>query len=156
MLKKNTLTFGLLLLILLPSCGYKKINQDMPLININKIIINEVRPITFKLKNNIILISKDNAKNSYNIDLKIKKNKTSKIKNASGKVTRYTLGVNVDLTMTNIENQKRNQRSFSKSIDYNTNKIYSETINNEKNTYKLIIEELSEEIINFISFTNLN
>ena len=124
MLKKNTLTFGLLLLILLPSCGYKKINQDMPLININKIIINEVRPITFKLKNNIILISKDNAKNSYNIDLKIKKNKTSKIKNASGKVTRYTLGVNVDLTMTNIENQKRNQRSFSKSIDYNTNKIY--------------------------------
>jgi hypothetical protein len=156
MLKKNTLTFGLLLLILLPSCGYKKINQDMPLININKIIINEVRPITFKLKNNIILISKDNAKNSYNIDLKIKKNKTSKIKNASGKVTRYTLGVNVDLTMTNIENQKRNQRSFSKSIDYNTNKIYSETINNEKNTYKLIIEELSEEIINFISFTNQN
>ena len=156
MLKKNTLTFGLLLLILLPSCGYKKINQDMPLININKIIINEVRPITFKLKNNIILISKDNAKNSYNIDLKIKKNKTSKIKNASWKVTRYTLGVNVDLTMTNIENQKRNQRSFSKSIDYNTNKIYSETINNEKNTYKLIIEELSEEIINFISFTNLN
>tara|TARA_B110000259_G_C13883431_1_gene349937 strand:+ start:165 stop:635 length:471 start_codon:yes stop_codon:yes gene_type:complete len=156
MLKKNTLTFGLLLLILLPSCGYKKINQDMPFININKIIINEVRPITFKLKNNIILISKDNAKNSYNIDLKIKKNKTSKIKNASGKVTRYTLGVNVDLTMTNIENQKRNQRSFSKSIDYNTNKIYSETINNEKNTYKLIIEELSEEIINFISFTNLN
>ena len=156
MLKKNTLTFGLLLLILLPSCGYKKINQDMPFININKIIINEVRPITFKLKNNIILISKDNAKNSYNIDLKIKKNKTSKIKNASGKVTRYTLGVNVDLTMTNIENQKRNQRSFSKSIDYNTNKIYSETINNEKNTYKLIIEELSEEIINFISFTNQN
>ena len=156
MLKKNTLTFGLLLLILLPSCGYKKINQDMPFININKIIINEVRPITFKLKNNIILISKDNAKNSYNIDLKIKKNKTSKIKNASGKVTRYTLGVNVDLTMTNIENQKRNQRSFSKSIDYNTNKIYSETINNEKNTYKLIIEELSEEIINFISLTNQN
>ena len=156
MLKKNTLTFGLLLLILLPSCGYKKINQDMPLININKIIINEVRPITFKLKNNIILISKDNAKNSYNIDLKIKKNKTSKIKNASGKVTRYTLGVNVDLTMTNIENQKRNQRSFSKSIDYNTNKIYSETINNEKNTYELIIEELSEEIINFISFDNQN
>ena len=156
MLKKNTLTFGLLLLILMPSCGYKKINQDMPLININKIIINEVRPITFKLKNNIILISKDNAKDSYNIDLKIKKNKTSKIKNANGKVTRYTLGVNVDLTMTNIENQKRNQRSFSKSIDYNTNEIYSETINNEKNTYKLIIEELSEEIINFISFTNQN
>ena len=156
MLKKNTLTFGFLLLILLPSCGYKKINQDIPLININKIIINEVSPIAFKLKNNIILISRDNAKNSYNLDLKIKKTKSSKIKNAGGKVTRYTLGVNVDLTMINIKNQKKNQRSFSKSIDYNTNKIYSETINNEKNTYELIIEELSEEIINFISFDNQN
>jgi outer membrane lipopolysaccharide assembly protein LptE/RlpB len=151
MLKKNNLIFIFLFLFLLSSCGFKKINRELPFVNIQKIIVNGDRIISYRLRNNIILISNDNAKSKYNLDLKIKKKKTNKIKNMSGQVTRYTAKVDIELIMINLNNQKKKRESFTKKRDYDVDKIHSETINNEKRAYETIIEELSEEIIDFIS-----
>ena len=103
------------------------------------------------LKNNILLISKKDSKNKYEIKLKIDKTKTSKIKNTRGEVTRYSLSVIVNLVMKNIINQKNISKSFTRNGDYDVATIHSNTMNNEKNAVKNIIQQISNDIISFIT-----
>ena len=50
----------------------------------------------YLVKNEIMLISKENAKNKIDIQLKLNKNKIGKIKDKSGKITRYTIELQAD------------------------------------------------------------
>jgi len=147
---KNLYIF--IFLILLVSCGFKKINQnDNSAIYIQNIDIIGEKKISDLLKKNILFISKKDSKNKYDLKLKIDKTKTSKIKNAKGKVTRYSLSFMVNLVMTNINNQKNINKSFSRSGDYDVAENHSQTINNEKNMVKNIIQQISNDIISFIT-----
>ena len=147
---KNLYIF--MFLILLVSCGFKKINQnDNSSIYIQNIDIIGEKKISYLLKNNILFISKKDSTNKYEMELKIDKTKTSKIKNAKGQVTRYSLSFMVNLVMTNINNQKNINKSFSRSGDYDVAENHSQTINNEKNMVKNIIQQISNDIISFIT-----
>ena len=139
-------------LILLASCGFKKINQnDNSAIYIQNIAVIGDKKISYLLKNNILLISKKDSKNKYDLKLKIDKTKTSKIKNTRGEVTRYSLSVIVNLVMKNINNQKKISKSFAKNGDYDVAENHFKTINNEKNMVKNIIQQISNDIISFIT-----
>ena len=147
---KNLYIF--IFLILLVSCGFKKINQNYnSAIYIQNIDIIGEKKISDLLKKNILFISKKDSKNKYDLKLKIDKTKTSKIKNAKGKVTRYSLSFMVNLVMTNINNQKNINKSFSRSGDYDVAESHSQTINNDKNMVKNIIQQISNDIISFIT-----
>jgi len=138
--------------ILLVSCGFKKITQnDNSAIYIQNIDVIGEKKISYLLKNNILLITKKDSKNKYEIKLKIDKTKTSKIKNTRGEVTRYSLSVIVNLVMKNINNQKKISKSFAKNGDYDVAKIHSNTMNNEKHAVKNIIQQISNDIISFIT-----
>tara|TARA_B110000967_G_scaffold89612_1_gene92187 strand:- start:7673 stop:8143 length:471 start_codon:yes stop_codon:yes gene_type:complete len=156
MYRKNSTLSVLILLILLNSCGFKKINDNNPLVYIQKINISGDDRDTYMLKNNIFLISKKEAENKYNIDIKLSKNKSSKIKNKAGKVTRYTLGTTVDLSIENIKTLAVNEKIFSKSNDYDVAKNHSDTLNNQKNASEANIKQLSDEIKNYIILFNKN
>ena len=144
-------------LILLASCGFKKINQnDNSAIYIQNIAVIGDKKISYLLKNNILLISNKDSKNKYEIKLKIDKTKTSKIKNTRGEVTRYSLSVIVNLVMKNIINQKNISKSFTRNGDYDVATIHSNTMNNEKNAVKNIIQQISNDIISFITLNVKN
>mgnify|MGYP006217811665 CR=1 FL=1 len=143
--------------ILLVSCGFKQINQNNKnLIYIQKINIIGERRISYILKNNILLISDKNSKNKYQIEIAIKQKKSNKIINAVGKVTRYNLSITTDVNLKNIDNKENINKTFSRSNTYNVSKDHSDTINNEKNSVKNIIQQLSDDIINFITLLNKN
>jgi len=152
---KNLYIF--IFLILLVSCGFKKITQnDNSEIYIQNIDVIGEKKISYSLKNNILLISNKDSKNKYEIKLKIDKTKTSKIKNVKGKVTRYSVSVMANLIVKNINNHKNISKSFTRSGDYDVAENHFKTINNEKNMVKNIIQQISNDIISFITLNVKN
>ena len=139
------------------SCGYKPINlKDNETINLQNIKIEGEKRIAYSIKNNVLLVSNNKSNNKYNALIKVKKKKSSKIKNKAGKVTRYDLTLTVDLILTDIENKSEYRKTFLKKLDYNISKIHSDTINNENNTAKIITQQISDEINNYINLLMRN
>jgi hypothetical protein len=137
------------------SCGFKKINMDNPLVDLNVVIVGENR-IAYVIKNNILLISNKDAVKKYDINIEISKNKKIKIKDKTGKVTRYELSIRANLTIKDKATQKNINKSFSKSSGYQVSPSHTNTIANEKSVIKNLTQQLSDELTNFIIFSNKN
>ena len=149
---KNPLIIILTLLLL--SCGFKPINQkDNMLINFKSINVVGEQRIAYLVKNNILLISDENSKNEYKAEIKIVKNKSSKIKDKAGRIKRYALTLSADLKLVNLADKTVLQKKFSRSTDYDARSIHSDTISNENNAIENIIQQLTDDITNFIIFS---
>ena len=141
----------IILSILITSCGFKKINKiDGLSIYIEKINIIGDKRIGYILKNNILLISTEGSNHKYDIDIKLKNIRTSKIKDMAGRTTRFNETINVNLILKNAQNSEKLVKFFSKNRDYDVDKSHTVTIRNQKNSIKNIIQQLSDEITNFI------
>ena len=92
----------------------------------------------------------------YDLVVNLKKTKRDKIKNISGKVTRYELNISANLVLKNNTNKKITNKSFNKEGSFDVAKNHFETISNEKIMTSIIMSQLSDEIINFITFSNKN
>ena len=156
MSKRSKILIIFIFISLLTSCGFKKIAQYESLINLQKITINGDNRISYKLKNNIKLISNEAAQNKYNVKIDLTQKKIGKIKDNAGRVTRYTVTFNAELNLENESSQEIVNKSFTKSANYYVASSHSETINNEKNAVKIIIEQISENIKKFILSVNRN
>ena len=153
-MKKIKILLSIILLITLNACGYSRLNNQSNEFKFNSIEINGDKRLSYILKNNIALLSKEKAKNSYDLLIKISSTKTAKIKDASGKTARFNLVLNSDLKLT--KNNNVYNKSFIVSNDFEVSKNHSDTIRNEKKTMQNSINKLSEEIIKYIQLINLN
>ena len=80
MIKKIKIISIVIFSILLVSCGFKIINQTQSLIYIQNINITGDRQTGSIIKNNISLISNEEAKDKYTIDLKANKKPLPRLK----------------------------------------------------------------------------
>ena len=138
---------------LLVSCGYKKITQEKLSIDLQNINITADKRIAYKLKNNILLISNEESKNKYNLDLNLIYKKTSKIIDKTGKTTRFNIAYTGNLKLKNIDGDENINKSFNVNGEYNIAEDYSDTINNRNTAINNIIEKLSNDITNFITLS---
>jgi len=153
-MKKNIKIISILACsMLLLSCGFKQI-QGKKKIQIQNINISGENRIAYVLKNNISLMSDNNSKNKYDVEINIKKEKKNKIKDLAGRVIRYELFIEADFKLTDLNDNKIIQKKFIKNSDYTVGSSHSGTIDNERNATKNIIRQLSEDINNFITFLN--
>lgn len=141
---------SLVCLILLTGCGFKLANLKSNY-NISEINTQGDKRINYKLKNKILISSKQENENYILINMKTKKDKNIKEKNISNEITKYEIVIT-----TNIEFKKLSEDSFNKFTvtnkgDYNVSSKYSDTLNNEKSLINILIEDLSEEIIENLS-----
>ena len=151
---KNIKITSILIFLILSSCGFKPINQkNNSLIYFNEIVISGDKRISYSLKNNISLISDETSKNNYNAEIKLTKQRKIRIKEISGKVTRYNINLSALLRLTNNKNRKEIQKTFDRNADYDVATIHSNTINNENNATKNLTQQISTEIINFINLS---
>ena len=157
MINKITIISITFFSILLCSCGFKAVHQKennlIFLQNIN--VVGEKRLAHF-LKNNILLVSNEDSKNKYNAEIKIDKQKNSKNKDITGKVTRYNLVLSATIELTNIDSDEKLNKTFIRSLDYDIAKIHSDTINNENAAIKNIIQTLSNDMISYINYSMRN
>jgi hypothetical protein len=143
--------------IFLLSCGFKPLNEkSSSIIYLGTVNVIGDKRITYALKNDILLISDKNSKNKYDAQIKVIIKKNNKIKDKSGKVIRYNLSITTDLTLTNIDNKTKIKRKFSRNTDYDVADVYSDTLRRERNATKNIINQLTEDIINFIKISMRN
>jgi len=152
--KKTQIVLIIIFSIFLVSCGYKKINQkDTPIIYIKTLEYTGDKRLGYLIKNQVLLISQKNAKNNLEINLSLDKNKTPKDKNEAGKIIKFTVALNVDLTIKNLDNMKTIDKSFVQAIDYNVQKNHFETINEEKSVTINIAERIAEDIIRYLTLS---
>ena len=136
----------------LSACGFKKIsNLEKKSYFINKISISGDKRIGQIIKSEILLNSSKSGEVRLDIGLKIKQKQEIKEKNIAGKISKYNISVNVDLSIESLEGQEKiDNKLFSKSLDYNVGSSHSDTLSNKKNTTKNLTEALTEEIVSFI------
>ena len=147
----------LILTILLGSCGFKVIKPNKySQINIQKIEVKGNKNISYLLRNNILLSSNENSKNIYNVTIELEKNKVDKIKDGSGKTKRVNVSITANLKLKEVNGQNSINKKFIKNGDYDVAKNHSNTISNEKFIDKNLIEQLSSDIISFITLAILN
>ena len=154
--KNIKILFFLISTILLTSCGFQKISQNKALIHFKNINTTGENRIAYKLKNSILLVSNEMATTAYDVDIEVIKKKSNKIKNDKGKITRYSLNVSAIVNFNNINTQEIINRSFTESTDYNIGQNHSQTKNNEVTATQILIDQLSESMLNFITLTIRN
>ena len=154
-MKKIKISLYIIIIIGLSSCGYSRLNDQSNEFKFNSIEINGDKRLSYILKNNLNLLSKPGSKKSYDLLINLTNSKTSKIKDTTGKTTRFNVILNGDLKLTD-NNKVVKNRSFTVSNDYDVSNNHSDTIRNEKNSIQRNIDALSEEITKYIQLINLN
>ena len=154
-MKKIKILLYIIIIIGLSSCGFSRLNDQSNEFKFNTIEINGDKRLSYILKNNLNLLSKPESKKSYDLLINLTSSKTSKIKDTTGKTTRFNVVLNGDLKLTD-NNKAIKNRSFTVNNDYDVSINHSETIRNEKNSIQNNIDSLSEEITKYIQLINLN
>jgi outer membrane lipopolysaccharide assembly protein LptE/RlpB len=154
-MKKIKISLYIMIILGLSSCGYSRLNDQSNEFKFNSIEINGDKRLSFILKNNLNLLSKPESKKNYDLLINLTSSKTSKIKDTTGKTTRFNVVLNGDLKLTD-NNKVVKNRSFTVSNDYDVSNNHSDTIRNEKNSIQNNIDLLSEEITKYIQLINLN
>ena len=135
-MKNIQILFIIMLFSTLASCGYSRINNNISDFEIQNIIINGDKKISYILKNNISLISKISGPKKYEIKINLSNSKKSKIKN--------------------LNNQEVINKSFFVENDFDVSSSHGDTVRNEKNSIENNVNRLSDEISKFIQLINLN
>ena len=154
-MKKLKFLISIILIISVSACGYSRLNDQSNELKFNNIEINGDKRLAYILKNKLALISKTESKNTYNLSINLTNSKSSKIKDTTGKTTRFNLVLNGDLKLT-YSNKVVYNRMFTVNNDYDVSKNHSDTIRNEKNSMQNNINAMSEEITKYIQLINLN
>lgn len=154
-MKSLNILFLLILIFFLNSCGFKNINSLNENIKINKIEINGDKKTAYFLKNNILIISNNSSSENFDVFITLSSFTQSKIKDNTGKTTKYSLTLNAELKLRNLKNQNYLIKNFSVSNNYDVAKNHSDTINNEKNANNSNIAQLSDIIIKYIQLINI-
>jgi hypothetical protein len=154
-MKKLKFLLSIIVIISVSACGYSRLNDQSNELKFNNIEINGDKRLAYILKNKLTLLSKTGSKNTYDLSINLTNSKTSKIKDATGKTTRFNLVLNGDLKLTN-NNKIVYNRMFTVNNDYDVSKNHYETIRNEKNSIQNNVDALSEEITKYIQLINLN
>ena len=154
-MKKLKFLLNIILVISVSACGYSRLNDQSNELKFNTIEINGDKRLAYILKNNLTLLSKVESKNTYDISINLSNSKASKIKDVTGKTTRFNLVLNGDLKLTNNKKVVYN-RMFTVNNDFDVSNNHSDTIRNEKNSMQNNIDKLSDEVIKYLQLINLN
>ena len=130
-MRKIKILLYIIIIIGLSSCGYSRLNDQSNEFKFNSIEINGDKRLSYILKNNLNILSKPESKKSYDLLINLTNSKTSKIKDATGKTTRFNMVLNGELVLTD-DNKVVKNRLFTVNNDYDVSNNHSYTIRNEK------------------------
>jgi hypothetical protein len=155
-MKYLTLILILFSILFLNSCGYKKLNsENLNDFKIDKLEITGEKKLAYKLKNNIEIYSSQNSKFIYDIKINLISTKETKIKNTTGKVTRYTAKFQADTSIINTNTKNVYSKTFNSTNDYDIGSTHSDTLNNEKKAIENNLNYISNEIIKLLKLLHI-
>jgi len=139
---------ALLLFVFIQSCGYEPLlTEKNKKFSINSFDISGERKLGQMLVNNFIKVK--NSENILMCKMNINKERFASNKDRSGKITEYTLNVNLDLEITSIlDTNSVLTKSYSEKRSYKASNLYSDTISREKKISQDLIKSIADQINN--------
>ena len=150
---KIIIKFSLFIFMLLPlNCGFKVLHKsESNNFSIQKIITSGDKRISYKIKNNLLVYSKENKPNELVLYINTKKNKSIKEKNIKNEITKYKINLNIKVSFNLIgSTNEKEEINFNIEGDYSVNQFHSTTIANEKKLIDNLVKNISEKISNEI------
>lgn len=135
-----------LFLLFLTHCGFSVISNNANY-NILELITEGDKKINYSLKNKLQQTSKKNNEINLKLEIDTKKIKTIKEKNISNQITKYEIKIVTKIKYSIISKEISGSFNISKSGIYNVSSRHSETLNNENNLIGLLVDDLSENIL---------
>ena len=139
----------LLIILLLPlNCGFKVVDKsENKNYSVKEIIASGDKRISYKIKNNLLIYSKETSRNELIIYVDAKKNKSIKEKNIKNEITKYQININVDVSYDLLGSSKEKQKmNFTINGDYDVDKFHSNTIINEGKLLDNLVQNITDEI----------
>tara|TARA_E500000178_G_C17016993_1_gene753519 strand:- start:1476 stop:1946 length:471 start_codon:yes stop_codon:yes gene_type:complete len=149
--------FTLIIFLLISNCGFQKISEDrINNFQIENFITTGDRKMAAKIKNNILINSRNESKNLISLTLDLNRKKSISEKNSANQITKYLIEMDVQLVLVNEINNKIEKFKINKSMSYNVEDTYTQTLRNEKQILSDLSGKITEEILRYIYMKNLN
>ena len=133
---------------MLSSCGYQVVDKkELQTFNILEINTSGEKRINFKLKNKLLSFKKENSKELIILEINSKKNKSVKDKNIKNQITKYQINIDIEVGYRRSNEIKMNSFIVKQNGTYDVSSQHSQTLNNEKKLIDLLINDISEKII---------
>lgn len=146
----------LFLMLLFTACGFNVVNQkDLLNFKITEINVTGDNRVNFLLKNKLNNYKNDNKNKLVKIDLHTKVSKQIKEKNIKNEITKYEINIIADVKFTTSHKLKAMIFTISEQGNYIVAEKPSSTFNNEKNLIKILVDNISTQVIdNLITKVN--
>ena len=147
-MKKKNLYFSIILLFIFSSCGYQVVDKKrLQTFSILEINTTGEKRINFKLKNKLLSFKKENNKELIILEINSKKIKSVKDKNIKNQITKYQINLDIEVGYRRSNEIKMNSFIVKQNGTYDVSSQHSQTLNNEKKLIDLLINDISEKII---------
>jgi outer membrane lipopolysaccharide assembly protein LptE/RlpB len=134
-------------------CGFKVIKKS-ELINfsIAEIDTSGDKRINYKLKNKLLLFSKNKDNKIIYLNIISEKNKKIKEKNTNNEISKYEMTINISLEIKDDNGKLLDKISISEKSEYKVAKYHSTTRKNEKEEEAMLVNILANKILDEIAF----
>ena len=136
--------------LILSNCGFKVSNDNLNF-KISDISLAGDKKVNYLIKNKLLMASDNENKNLIQLKISTKKLKSIKEKNISNQITKYEITVNTQVELLSLKTGVMTEFTLTKSGFYDVSSKYSETLNQERNLIKLLVNEISEGILDNLS-----
>ena len=136
--------------LILSNCGFKVSDNNLNF-KISDISLAGDKKVNYLIKNKLLMASDNENKNSVQLKISTKKLKSIKEKNISNQITKYEITVNTQVELLSLKTGVMTEFALTKSGFYDVSSKYSETLNQERNLIKLLVNEISEDILDNLS-----
>ena len=146
--KIKYITITSVILLLINSCSYQKMNsQDQKKFYIQEFDISGDSRTSFIIQKKIQRFSNEDSDNRIKLLVVLDKNKTIQEKNIQNKVTKYSLTLSAKVKIIELNSTNEINRTFTARRIYNVEDNYSATINNSKDANNSLIDIIVGEIL---------
>tara|TARA_Y100000591_G_C21181599_1_gene382242 strand:- start:13 stop:483 length:471 start_codon:yes stop_codon:yes gene_type:complete len=146
--KIKYITITSVILLLISSCSYQKMNsQDQKKFYIQEFDISGDSRTSFIIQKKIQRFSNKDSDNRLKLLVVLDKNKTIQEKNVQNKVTKYSLTLSAKVKIIELSSTNEINRTFTARRIYNVEDNYSATIKNSKDANNSLIDIIVGEIL---------
>ena len=146
--KIKYITITSVILLLISSCSYQKMNsQDQKKFYIQEFDISGDSRTSFIIQKKIQRFSNEDSDNRIKLLVVLDKNKKIQEKNIQNKVTKYSLTLSAKVKIIELNSTNEINRTFTARRIYNVEDNYSATINNSKDANNSLIDIIVGEIL---------
>ena len=129
------------------NCGYQPLfDTDSQLFSISRYNLEGNKRISGLLKNSLITVKKD--ENPLILSINSKKRTAVADKSLTGKIINYSLTLEFEISASNTSNVAVFSKVYTKTKNYPSSDLYSDTLNNEKKLVENITETVASELQN--------